>query len=55
MLGLRFDVSMEDALLVHVVERLEHLVYDELDLVGRELHIFVRDQLVQILVHQLEY
>lgn len=52
---LRFDVSVENPLLVHVVQGLKHHVDDVLDSVYREVALAVGNQIEQTHVHQLKH
>ena len=51
---LRLDVTMEDAVAVHVVDRLQQLVHVVLDAVLRQVVSLALDGIVHVHVHQLE-
>ena len=53
-LYLRFDVTVEDAVAVHVVYRLEHLVHVVLHSLLRQVVPPALDRLVHVHVHELE-
>jgi len=52
---LRLDVSVEDAVSVHVVNRFDKLVHIVLNSVLRQVMPFAFDSIVHVHVHQLEH
>ena len=50
---LRFDVPMENALLVYVVDSLQQLVHVQFYFLRRE--VVLLQTLIQVLVHELEH
>jgi len=52
---LRLDVSMENAVFMHVVDRLQHLVQVELDPLFRQMIPPSFDGFIHIHIHKLKY
>ena len=52
---LRFDVSMKDPVFVHVVDRLEDLIHEELDPLLRQVMSAPLYRFVHVHVHELKH
>lgn len=52
---LRFNIAMENAVFVHVVNGLENLIHEITNSIFREIVTPALDRLIHIHVHQLKY